>query len=90
MTTSAEFKKQLEGYGLTTAKIIYRLPDYKSILQTFVWQTFDIHPKFPELHKFLGFWEERIEGPIHSVTVVHHRLVTPAEVRLVGSEFHLN
>lgn len=86
----SDFRKQLAGYGLTTANIIYRLPDHPKILQTYVWQNFDLHPHFPELRKFLDFWAEKLEGPLHSVTVAHRKLIKPAELRLVGSEFGLH
>ena len=58
-----------EGYRLTTARIYYYLPDHQHILQVFIWQTLDLPPLFPELHKFLSFWENKIEGPLHSVEV---------------------
>lgn len=50
------FSKQLKGFSLTTAEIIYHLPDYPSLLQSYVWQDYDQHPKFPKLHGFLDFW----------------------------------
>lgn len=86
---SQDFRKQLEGYGLTTASILYRMPDHLGILQTYIWQEYDLFPKFPELQKFLRFWECKIEGPLHSVAVAHQRLIKPAEFRAVGSEFRL-
>ena len=67
------FRRQLEGYGLTTAQILYRLPDHPSLLQTYVWQDYDLCPKFPALNGFLTFWLEKLEGPLHSVTVAHSR-----------------
>ena len=33
-----DFEMMLEGYGLTTAEMFYRMPDHQSILQTFIWQ----------------------------------------------------
>ena len=60
---------QLKGYRLATAEITYRLPDHPSLLQTFVWQHYDLAPDYPELRKFLTFWAEAIEGPLHSVRV---------------------
>jgi len=84
------FRKQIEGYGLTTARIAYRMPDHRSVLQEFIWQEYDLWPKFPMLKKFLAFWEETIEGPLHSVTVAHARLIRPAEVRALGAEFRLH
>ncbi|MGO4816570.1 hypothetical protein AB4156_44485, partial [Cupriavidus sp. 2MCAB6] len=44
---SEDFIKQLKGYGLTTATILYRMPDHPSVLQTFIWQHYDVAPRFP-------------------------------------------
>jgi uncharacterized protein Usg len=77
LTTRAEAN---EGYGLTTAQIVYRLPDHLELFQDFVWQRYDVFPNFPALGSFLAFWEEKIEGPIHSVTVAHARLIHPMEL----------
>ncbi len=85
-----DFRLQLEGYGLTTANILYRRPDHPWLLQTYVWQDYDLHPVFPALKKFLNFWQEKLEGPLHSVTVAHSRLIKPAELRAVAGEFRLH
>jgi uncharacterized protein Usg len=77
-----------DGYGLTTAHIIYRVPDHFELLQEFVWQRYDLFPEFPGLAKFLSFWEENIEGPIHSVTVAHARLIKPADIREMRKSLH--
>ena len=74
-----------QGYGLTTAQIFYRMPDHLHLLQEFIWQQFDTFPDFPVLATFLSFWEERIEGPIHSVTVAHARLIRPTELSQLKS-----
>ena len=68
------------GYGLTTAHILYRMPDHLELLQEYIWQRYDTFPEFPVLGRFLDFWEKELEGPIHSVTVAHARLITPAEI----------
>jgi uncharacterized protein Usg len=86
---SPDFRKQIEGYGLTTAHILYRLPDYKNILQTYVWQQYDLSPDFPSLQKFLTFWTREIEGPLHSVRIAHHRLIQAREIR-AASLLHLH
>src|ERR1022692_3820526 len=65
---SQDFRRQLEGYGLTTANILYRRPDHPWLLQTYVWQDYDLCPMFPQLNKFLNFWLEKLEGPLPSVT----------------------
>lgn len=87
---AVEFQKQLQGFGLTTANILYRMPDHPGVLQTYVWQAYDLAPKFPELRKFLDFWERELEGPLHSVRVAHRRLIAAREVRTVTAEFRLH
>lgn len=90
IAVSSDFRKQVEGYGLTTAEILYRRPDHPWLLQTYVWQDYDLFPKFPELQGFLAFWQDKLEGPLHSVTVAHCKLIKPAELRSVGAEFRLH
>jgi uncharacterized protein Usg len=87
---SPDFVKQLDGYGLTTAHIFYRRPDHPWLLQSYVWQDYDLCPAFPLLQKFLLFWQESLEGPLHSVTVAHSRLIRPAEMRAINGEFRLH
>lgn len=84
------FRRQLEGYGLTTANILYRFPDHPQLLQTYVWQDYDLAPLFPELRKFLDFWKRELEGPLHSVTVAHQRLIAAREVRTLTAELRLH
>lgn len=87
---SENFRKQIQGFGLTTAHILYRLPDHPSLLQTFIWQTHDLRPEFPELRKFLDFWRRELDGALHSVTVSHCGLIEPSDFRSVSREFHLH
>ena len=62
------YELQVRGYRLTTAEIIYRLPDHPALLQSFIWQKFDLAPDFPELNKFLEFWRNNIEGKLQQKT----------------------
>ena len=87
---STDFRRQLNGYGLTTAKILYRRPDHPWLLQTYFWQEYDLCPNFPELQGFLRFWQRSLEGILHSVTVAHSRLIKPAELRAIDGEFRLH
>ena len=87
---SQDFYKQVKGYGLTTAEIVYRRPDHRWLLQTYVWQNYDLFPTFPLLKDFLSFWGERLEGPLHAVTVAHSKLIKPAELRAVDGVFRLH
>ena len=90
MHISEGFRRQLEGYGLTTAEIIYRKPDNLWLLQSYVWQEYDLYPKFPILMKFLNFWQAKLDGPLYSVMVCHSRLIRPAEIETISSEFRLH
>ena len=38
------FVRQIAGYSLTTAEILYRLPDHPKLLQSYVWQDYDLAP----------------------------------------------
>ena len=85
-----QFTRVLAGYSLTTAEILYRIPDYPLLLQTYIWQEYDVHPRFPRLKTFLDFWAHNLDGELYRVTVAHRRLISPAEMRLVGGEFKLH
>ena len=74
------FEKELQGYCLTTAEITYHLPDYPELLQAYVWQEYDLPPKYPELESFLGFWEESIEAQLHSVQVASMSPLKPTKL----------
>ena len=87
---SQDFKKMVNGYGLTTAHILYRRPDHPWLLQSYIWQEYDLCPNFPVLQRFLAFWQRTLEGPLHSVTVAHCKLIKPAEIRAVDGMFRLH
>ncbi len=87
---SPEFERQMDGYGLTTAHIFYRMPDFESLLQSYVWQDYDLAPDFPGMHKFLDFWEAKLDGRLHSVRYAHQKLIGPNEWRRVDGEILLN
>ena len=78
--TDPDFARQLNGERLTTAEVLYYLPDHPILLQRFLWQTLDLAPDYPRIHKFLEFWRLEIEAVIHSVTVSAAGLVMPAKL----------
>jgi len=80
---------QLKNYRLTTAHILYRLPDHPLLLQEYIWQELDLAPGFPVLHEFLAFWERQLEGKLHSVRVVHQQLISPAELQTASGAFYI-
>lgn len=63
------FVKQLQDYRLTTAHILYHMPDHPNLLQTYIWQDYDLCPRYPVLRKFLDFWSKNLDGRLHSVKV---------------------
>jgi uncharacterized protein Usg len=81
---------QLKDYRLTTAEIFYHLPDHPSLLQTFLWQEYDLAPKFPELTRFLDFWTREIDGKLHSVFVANKKLISAEDISHCGHEFLIN
>jgi len=85
-----EFDRKWDAYGLTTAHILYGMPDHPSLLQTYVWQEYDLAPQFPELRRFLEFWQRELEGPLRSVTVAHKLLIRSGEYRAVTTELRLH
>jgi uncharacterized protein Usg len=80
----------VKDYRLTTAEILYHMPDHPSLLQTYVWQDLDIAPKFPILHKFLDFWESSLDGRLHSVKIASARLVQPSRFRYASALMRLH
>ena len=82
--------RQLQDYRLTTAEILYHLPDHPNVLQTYVWQDLDIAPRFPILHKFLTFWGRELEGKLHSVRVASATLISPGTWQNRETVLHLH
>lgn len=85
----SDLEVQLDGFRLTTAQIFYHLPDHPRLLQEFVWQEYDLAPKFPVLGKFLNFWTRKIDGELHSVYVAKKEIISPADIRFHECEFTL-
>lgn len=77
----ADLARQMDKYRLTTAEILYRMPDHRTLLQSFIWQEYDIAPEFPQLYKFLDFWDRNLDGPLHSVTIAHTEIISPSDHR---------
>ena len=81
---------QLQGYRLTTAEILYHMPDHPELLQSFILQKLDKAPEFPVLRKFLTFWDREIEARIHSVRVAATGLISPVEMTYAEGEFRVH
>ena len=85
-----ETERMLAGQGLITAEILYRMPDFQTVLQSYLWQEYDTAPDFPRLYSFLEFWERELDGPLHSVRYTHRRLISPGEWTKVDGEIVLH
>lgn len=81
-----DFAVQLTGRRLTTAEVLYYMPAHPTLLQSFLWQTLDVAPDFPRIHRFLEFWRLEIDAVIHSVTIGGVEMIGPARVRNVQFE----
>ncbi|MGV0757866.1 aspartate-semialdehyde dehydrogenase [Tistrella mobilis] len=84
-----EIEAILRDNRITTAEILYHMPDHPTVLQSFVWQFLDIAPRFPKLRSFLDFWTREIDGRIHSVTVANSTLPAPARWRHLDGVWRL-
>lgn len=87
-TFISDLELQLHGYRLTTAEIIYRLPDHPDLLQIFLWQQLDLDPNFPRLHKFLRFWDKNIDGQLYHVKVAQADDIDGSSIHHADFEFH--
>jgi len=81
---------ELQGFRLTTAEILYHIPDYPELLQSYIWQELDISPNFPRLHAFLNYWEKNLDGKLYSVNVSQSEAIGIPEARLAKEEYTLH
>ena len=88
--TDKDLIQQLKGYGLTTAEILYHLPDHPSLLQSYIWQDYDLAPRFPKLLGFVTFWNGNLDGKVARVRVSNKRLIDPAEFRFIDGSLVLH
>lgn len=86
----SDLQRQMNDYRLTTAEILYHMPDHPDLLQSFIWQTLDIAPRYPVLRKFLDYWTNNIEGRLHSVSIAQRGVISPAEFRIADAELVLH
>ena len=77
----------LKGYGLTTAEMIYHMPDHPHVLNSFIWQEYDLAPDHDRLLDFIAFRQGEIDGPLHSVRFTHRKMISAGEWRNVVGEF---
>lgn len=83
-----ELKLRLEGWRLSTAEVLYYMPDHPSLLQSFMWQTLDLAPDYPRLHQFLNFWKREIDAVIHSVRLATGETIAPPKFATADHYLH--
>ena len=84
------FVAQLNDYRITTAEVLYWMPDHQHVLQSFVWQHLDLAPRFPVLTKFLDYRERNLDGKLHRIRVANAALIKPAEFKFASGLYHLH
>ncbi|MBC6405995.1 MAG: Usg family protein [Rhodospirillales bacterium] len=89
MHANRDLPRQLEGYRLATAEILYYMPDHPGVLQTFVWQHYDLAPSYPRLNRFLDYWRREIDAVLNSVTVGRRQIIAAPSVSAAQSLFAL-
>jgi uncharacterized protein Usg len=73
---------QMNDRVLTTAEILYHFPDYPMLLQQYLWQDYDAAPQFPNLRKFILYWNQHLDGKVHSVRVTRAGLIIPGDIKI--------
>jgi uncharacterized protein Usg len=87
---SSDFRRQIEGYGLTTANILYRLPGLSRASAAIYLARIRLGPPFSRAEQISQFWVRTLDGPLFRVTVAHKTLIGPADLKAVDGEFRLN
>ena len=54
---------------IVTVSLFYWMPDYQNVLQQFIWQTDDVRPEYPRVHKFLNYWHDNIDAVIEEIEI---------------------
>ncbi len=90
MARTTEMELRLQGWRLTTAEVLYYMPDHPKLIQSFTWQTLDLAPKYPRIIKFLDFWKREIDAVIHSVRIAGGESIAPAKVNFADAHLLLN
>ena len=86
--TEDELSLRLRGWRLATAEVLYFMPDHPALIQSFVWQTLDLAPSYPRIHRFLDFWRREIDAVIHSVRLASGETLAPARVSRADAWLH--
>jgi uncharacterized protein Usg len=61
--------------GLVTLHIYYVIPGFQLILNEFLWQTLDVRPRYPRVHRFLNYWHREIDAVIKEIIICDSTIV---------------
>ena len=86
----SEFGEKLSGARLVTAEVLYWMPDHPRLLQSFLWQTLDLAPRYPRLARFLDHWRREVDAAIHSVMISQGGDLGPPKLVSAEAMFRLN
>lgn len=81
MHSDEDFTLMMRGYSLVTLSVLYYMPDHRSIINEFLWQTMDLRPKYPRIERFLDYWRREIEAPICEVRISDDPLMKPNQYK---------
>jgi uncharacterized protein Usg len=80
-----DFEKILvKGYSVVTVNVVYFLPDHRSLVNEFLWQTLDLQPKYPRVIRFLDFWQREIDAIIREIQLADSSGLQPRHFRSVA------
>lgn len=85
-----EFALRLKGYSLVTVNVLYYMPDHRSLLNEFIWQTMDLKPRYPRIEQFLDYWRREIDAVIKEITICDSPVIEPTRYTKVDGLFRLN
>lgn len=84
-----DFEKILvKGYSVVTVNVVYFLPDHRSLVNEFMWQTLDLKPKYPRVIRFLDFWQREIDAIIREIQLADSSGLQPRYFRSVAEINH--
>ena len=85
-----EFALRLKGYSLVTVNVLYYMPDHRSLLNEFIWQTMDLKPRYPRIEQVLDYWRREIDAVIKEITICDSPVIEPTRYTKVDGLFRLN
>ena len=86
----SNLEASLSGARLLTAEVLYWMPDHPKLIQSFLWQTLDLAPRYPRLTRFLDHWRREVDAAIHSVTISQGDNLGPPKLLTADAMFRLN